>query len=148
MGRVLKTIKTYNMPLFTGTWKININGSEGDLNITSLGADGFINGTVLNIPFRGFWNESSQMIFFESITTVVVSGGGPFGNDATASGAISRAQFTGYLFSTPPLPNAGADLKWTLSGHVTTAPTDGFVAVQPNSHRITFGWFAQVTQVI
>ncbi len=132
------------MPLFTGTWKINVNGTEGSFVINSIGIDGTVSGTVLLIRFTGFWNESSQTIFFESITPI--SGVGPFG--AEIQGGDSRAQFIGYLFPTPPNTSAGSDILWTLCGHVTAPVTGGISAVQPNSHRVIFGWFAQVTQVI
>jgi hypothetical protein len=135
------------MPLLTGTWKININGTEGDLNINSISADGTIFGTAINIPFSGFWNEAAQMIFFETITPITANAG-VSGNPPAVSGGVARAQFTGYLFVTPPVSAPAADLRFTLSGYVRTPPSGGLGITPPTSRRFTFGWFAQITQVV
>jgi hypothetical protein len=128
------------MPLLTGAWKININGSEGIMNITQVGSDGSVIGTAIDIPFMGFWNESSQEIFFE---TVVPQLGG-----VNSTGIITGAFFVGYLFNTPPDAAAGSDIRWTLCGYMRTVPAANLNFVVPNSRRSTFGWFAQLTQVI
>lgn len=129
------------MPLLIGNWKINVNGSEGDLNIGA-NVSGTIAGSVIGIPFTGYWNEASQMIFFESIS--------PAGVDANGSvfGSVNRGTFVGYLFSTPPQPIPGSDVKWTLCGYVTTPPGGGFSAALSNTRRTTFGWLAQITEII
>ncbi len=130
------------MPLVTGTWTINANGAEGDLIIVALNPDGSISGTVFGTAFSGFWNETGQSIFFESMMPIVITA------DGLIVGGVGRAQFTGYLFSTQPSPPVGSDIKWTLCGHLSTPATNGLFVAQPNSHRTVFGWFANVTQVV
>ena len=130
------------MPLLAGTWKINVNGTEGDL-IINANADGTISGSVIAVPLSGYWNEASQMIFFESMFPVLLIAGAIAPNSGNA-----RGTFLGYLFNTPPAPIPGSDIKWTLCGYVMTPPNVGFSAAQSNSRRMTFGWFAQITQII
>jgi hypothetical protein len=48
----------------TGTWQINANRFRGDLVISSVDAQGNLNGTVLGDPIVGFWDEGSQKITF------------------------------------------------------------------------------------
>jgi|SRR5450432_915878 len=133
------------MPLITGTWKINVNGTAGDLVINS-SADGTINGSVIDVPLSGYWNEASQTIFFETLVPPVAGLSGFI--PVLVGSTNSIGTFVGYLFSTPPVPVPGSDIKWTLCGYVMTPPTFGFPAAMSNSRRTTFGWFAEITEVI
>lgn len=133
------------MPLLAGTWKINVNGTEGDL-VINLNADETIGGTVIGVPLSGYWNEASQMIFFESLVPPLL--GLVNGIPVLVGSSNSLGTFVGYLFSTPPAPPPGSDIEWTLSGYVMTPPLVGFPAAVSNSHRTTFGWFAEITEVI
>jgi hypothetical protein len=128
-------IKLVIMPLITGTWKINANGLEGDFFINNLQADSRFTGTVLGVPCVGFWNDGAQMIFFQALA-------------ATGGAVVITAQFKGYLFSTPPLAPPGSDIKWTLCGHLTSAPAMALGNTEPSARRLSFGWFATVTQVV
>jgi hypothetical protein len=124
------------MPILTGTWEINVNGTEGNFNIVSLQPDGSFSGTVLDVPCNGFWNEAAQMIYFES-------------NLPTGGGFTYRAQFTGYLFSTPPSPTPGLDINWTICGSAVGAYTGAPLAnLRPTSRRLSFGWMATARQVM
>ena len=139
------------MPLLTGIWKININGIEGEMNITNINADGSINGSIASVggqivPFLGFWNESAQSIFLETMTPLFQSATGPMGG--APGGGDFRAQFFGYLFSSQGSHPAGADIKWTICGHVSTSPVQPFPGLVLNSRRTIFGWYAEVNQVM
>jgi hypothetical protein len=124
------------MPLLTGTWNINVNGTEGNFNIVNLQPDGIFSGSVLDVPCNGVWNEAAQMIYFES-------------NLPSGGGNTYRAQFIGYLFSTPPVAAPGLDIKWTICGSAIGAPVGAPLAnMHPTSRRFSFGWMATVTQVM
>jgi hypothetical protein len=137
------------MPLLTGAWKLNVNGNEGTLNITSIDATSSIMGNIAipvaggqGIQLIGSWNEAAQAIYFETMANmmqpaVAVPGGNNF-----------RAQFFGYLFSTQDAGAPGADIKWVLSGHLSSSMMNPFPGLQVNSRRTKFGWLAELKQVI
>lgn len=135
------------MPLLAGTWNININGAEGQLNITSLTAEGFLNGSITlpginNLLLSGVWNEASQSLFFETMVPITGSLGG------AVSGGNQRAQFFGYLFTSQGFRPAGADIKWVLCGHVSGPTSNGLSVLGVTSRRVKFGWYAEINQVV
>lgn len=124
------------MPLPTGAWKINVNGSEGELVINAApDGQGQFAGTVLGSTVNGFWDETSQTITFwlsqPPIPILPVA-----------------AIFKGYLFITPPTPEVGRDVLTTLAGFVQANNVLGFPAAVGQSRRNVFGWFAQITVVV
>jgi hypothetical protein len=125
------------MPLPTGTWKVNVNGTEGNLTIEAPDRGVFV-GKVLEMDVRGFWDESSQTIAFMAIT------GQP------ALGGFVVRSYKGYLFRTPPNPERGRDVLATLSGSLqVNALAPGDVAAEGgDARRNVFGWFAQIVEIV
>ena len=126
------------MPLPSGTWKINVNGTESNLKITAPDQQGIFQGTFADVvDIKGFWDEVSQ-----SFTFSVTIG---FENNN-----LSVALFKGYLFRTPPNAAPGQDVNATLTGSVqlTTGGT-GSVSLPflGSSRRNVFGWAAQITEI-
>ncbi len=116
------------MALLTGTWNMNGNGYQGQLIVTSVDAQGNLNGTVYNNPIQGFWDESSQKITFMRIIT--------------ASDPSRLQIYTGYLFKTPPRPRAGQNFTYTLSGFF-----EAFAGTGASAQRNLFGWYASITVI-
>src|SRR5215469_8677535 len=78
-GNKLKALLLATMTLVTagvasaqtlpkGKWAIDGNGFAGELNITSMDAQGNLQGTVFGQGIFGFWDEASQKITFMRIT--------------------------------------------------------------------------------
>jgi hypothetical protein len=117
------------MPLRIGKWKINANGSEGELHITAIDAEGNLTGTVFgNNQILGFWDDVSQRITFMRI--------------APPLNLLTVQIFTGYLFQNPVAPTAGQNVKFTLTGFFNT-----FKGTGRKAQRVLYGWFAQ-TEII
>ena len=116
------------MSLPTGTWKINGNGFEGNLNIDSVDAKGTLSGNVFGQPIEGFWDEVSQKIIFMRIITP---------NDPS-----TFQIYTGYLFQNPQRPTPGQDITHTLTGFFEAFAGTGAVA-----QRTLYGWMASVVIV-
>jgi hypothetical protein len=137
------------MPLLNGTWKLNVNGNEGTLNLMSIDAGGNILGSIvipgaggLGIQFMGSWNEAAQAIYFETMSSIVQPA-------ISAPGSTNfRAQFFGYLFSSQDAGSPGADIKWVLCGEVSSSMASPFPGLQVNSRRTKFGWYAEIKQVM
>ena len=73
------------MTLKTGEWKMNQNGLEGPLTITTVDqATGLFEGSLAGASFTGIWDETSRTITF----LVQVQSGQP-------------QLYKGFLFSTP-----------------------------------------------
>ena len=113
-----------------GTWTLNSNGFEGDLNITAVDAEGNLTGNLSGGPFNeqitGFWNEAAQKIVFIRIP-----------GDPAVSGQYQIN--TGYLF-TNPLPSG---IRFTLTGSF-----EAFQGSAATAARHVFGWFAQMDIIL
>jgi hypothetical protein len=122
------------MPLPVGDWNANVNGTEGVLTIEPLSAQGLFDGSLLGEAIQAAWDESSQSITFISFSV----------------GGIDRfrALYSGCLFSTPPNPEPGRDIVWTLCGNATAVSQSGTPVVPAHARRTIFGWTAQIRQVI
>src|SRR5437588_12967736 len=92
------------MPLPTGVWKANVNGTEAELSIEAPNQQGTFVGRFFGIDLRGFWDEFSQTISF-TLTVITPPTGIPV-----------VASFKGYLFRSPPNPEPGRDVVTTLTG--------------------------------
>jgi len=123
------------MPLPTGTWKINVNGTEGEFTIEPLERGVFV-GKVLELDVRGFWDEASQTIAFMAIL-------------GQAGPGFDVRSYKGYLFRTPPNPERGRDVLATLSGFLqVNALAPGVAAAEGgDARRNVFGWFAQIVEI-
>ena len=119
------------MPLPIGTWKMNVNGTEFDLQIQSV-QDGNLEGMFRGAAVRGFWNEASQTITFDVPTT-------------SPEGKQAFTLFNGCLFRTPANPPPNQDVVATLTGFAeVTTP----IFLPANSRRTVFGWFAQISEIL
>ena len=119
------------MPLPIGTWKMNVNGTELDLQIQSV-QDGNLDGMFRGAAVRGFWNEASQTITFDVPTT-------------SPEGKQVFTLFNGCLFRTPANPTPNQDIVATLTGFAeVTTP----IFLPANSRRTVFGWFAQISEIL
>lgn len=124
------------MPLQAGTWKINVNGSEGDLIIDAApDVRGHFAGSVLGRTVNGFWDETTQTITFWPLMPVLLE-------------LPVVIIFKGYLFVTPPNPEPGRDVLTTLTGFLQANNGAGFPGVVGDTRRNIFGWFAQITVVV
>lgn len=125
------------MPIPSGNWKANLNGTEVELRLDPPGQAGVITGHALNADFRGFWDEVSQRLTFA--LTVVFEGGTPV-----------MALFEGYLFRTPANPEPGRDVAATLAGSFQMTPSAAaplpFVAAG-SARRNVFGWTASILEI-
>ena len=125
------------MPLESGLWNVNVNGMEGQLLIQEVDNKGQTFGTIIGRPFTGFWDEVSQTL---SITAQLTD---------QFQDVDEIRMYKGYMFSTPPKPEPGEDILWTLAGSVqATAIAASNAATVGISRRNVFGWFAQFKQVI
>jgi hypothetical protein len=113
------------MPLETGTWTINDNGSVTTLTITSVDSAGNVTGFLAAAPISGFWNETLQKLTF-------------FRSAAIESGE-GRA-YTGFLFADQfRMPGLKGGTVFTLAGYVAS-----FALASTSPERPIFGWYAQV----
>jgi hypothetical protein len=126
------------MPLKLGKWKMNLNGTEADLVLQAVNDQGVATGYLIDQGILGFWNEVIQTLSF--VTQRSIQGG-----ELIPMGIF----FKGYLFSTPPLPQSGQDILWTLAGFVADASGEIFPGLAaPSKRRNEFGWFAQINDVV
>ena len=119
------------MPLPIGTWKMNLNGTEFDLQIQSV-PDGNLDGMFRGGAVRGFWDEASQTITFDVPTT-------------SPEGALAFTLFKGCLFRTPANPTAGQDVVATLTGFAEATTR---IFLPANSRRTEVGWFAHIAEIL
>jgi hypothetical protein len=112
------------MPLPSGPqpWRINANGSMGDLFVTSVSADGKVSGTVFGDQIDGFWDEDAQRITFIRVP--------PQG-----SGVSAVQVYTGFKFEN----TSGSDTTHTLCGFF-----EAFAGAGGSAQRNLFGWFASI----
>ena len=124
------------MPLPLGNWKINVNGKESILNISSVDQSGVLILAFQGAPnFGGFWDEVSQTITFSYAST--------------SQGQPTIGIFKGYLFRSPSDAVEGQDLTATLTGFLQTNEgtiQTGFIPIG-SSRRNIFGWMAQINEV-
>ena len=104
-----------------GQWAINGNSFEGQLNITSIDANGNLQGTVYGQQISGFWDGTSQKITFMRLTN--------------PSDPSTFQIYTGFLFRN----QNGGDMLYTLTGFFEAFQGTGGVA-----QRVLYGWFAQI----
>lgn len=117
------------MTLKLGIWKMNANGTEGQLEIGSVDpSTGVLHGKLNEAYVTGFWDETSRVLTFSMLTPL-------------------HRMFKGVLFSTPTNPQIGQDVLWTLAGLVEVADTQNAQGITGNAKRREFGWFAQITEV-
>ena len=125
------------MPLPTGTWKANVNGTEAELSIQAPNQQGIFLGRFFGTDIKGFWDEFSQTIMFT--LTVVFDNAIPV-----------VASFNGHLFRSPPSPAPGQDVVATLCGSLQMSAGSLGAASFPaigTSRRNVFGWFAQISEI-
>jgi hypothetical protein len=126
------------MPLPSGTWKANVNGTEADLIIEAPNQQGVFVGQFFGAPFSGFWDEFSQTIAF---TLTVI-----FENNRTPI----IAWFNGHLFRSPPNPEPGRDVVVSLTGSLQVSAGNLAAGAFPaigTSRRNVFGWFAHIPEI-
>ncbi len=116
------------MPLPEGTWNINANSFTGNLIVTSVSANGVLEGTVFGNQIEGFWDDRSQKITFLRVPP---------------SGTPNAIQvYTGFLFQNPRNPGGGDNVTFTLTGFF-----EAFAGTGGNAERTLYGWFAQLEVV-
>lgn len=116
------------MPLQTGTWTINLNGTVQQLGITNVDAQGTLNGFIGGGPFVGFWDEASQKITFSARSGI--TGG-------------SLQVFTGFLFEDQiRITNVTGGTVFTLAGFVERFEDPPISTL--TGKRNVFGWYAQI----
>lgn len=130
------------MSLTLGSWNINFNGFEGELNINNIDTRGNVTGRLVTsrdlVTITGLWDNTSRTLTF---STVIVPGE-PTPDDP------QRWFFKGYLFSTPTDPQPGRDVQWTLAGSFEVLDEQSLEGWhRGNTRRSTFGWFAQISEV-
>ena len=132
------------MALQTGTWKVNVNGTEGDLQLSAVSPQGAVTGLIFGLPIVGLWDEVSQTIaFIRQEYSLQVPGCPPVPHRTIPH------FFKGYLFSTPPAPQPGQDVLWTLAGSVADPVGEAATGIAGGTaRRNEFGWFAQATQLV
>lgn len=111
------------MSLLGGTWAINANGHEGELNLAPPDAQGNLTGTVYGQEIFGFWDANTQKATFMRLLN-------------PADPATFQV-FTGYLFQNTY--SSPSDITYTLAGHFEAFQQGGGAA-----SRSVFGWFAQL----
>lgn len=115
------------MPLQTGAWTINANGTVGQMRLDSVDPQGNVRGVYAGgFPFLGFWDEASQRLTF----AVTLS--------APAPGGLVQL-YTGFLFEDQVrITGVTGGLVLTLAGY--------FEDFRPpaTAKRSSFGWYAQI----
>jgi hypothetical protein len=109
------------MPLPTGIWTMNLNGTLQQLNITAVDSAGNMTG-VLTSTFdtvvSGFWDEVSQKLSFAS--------------------SLAGQSYAAFLFQdTFRMPGISGAVVFTLVGSFQAF---GLLS----SDRLAFGWYAQI----
>lgn len=104
------------MALPSGTWNLNGNGFQGELNIVSIDMNGNVTGTAYNDPVQGFWDDAALKLVLMRIPNV--------------SDPSTIQVFTGYLFE-----DSGT---YTLAGSFQF-----FAGTGGGAKRQMAGWFAQ-----
>ena len=107
------------MPLPSGSWNINANGTVGILTVAPDGMGGF-NGTVFGQPLVGFFDETAQTFRFLRVTSPDLS---------------TFQVYTGVLFRFSTAPNT---ITFTLAGTFEVFPSTGAVSF--------FSWIARMAQ--
>jgi hypothetical protein len=131
------------MSLKLGIWKINVNGGESNLALTSVDQNGVVAGQLDITEIAGLWDEASRTLTF-GVKPPHPPGDLPAGFNALA---IMPSLYKGFLFSTPRNAGPGQDILWTLAGFVEVAEFSAATQNGGNARRTTFGWFAQTTEV-
>jgi cobyric acid synthase len=116
------------MALQTGRWRINANGFEGDLNISSVDAQGRLTGNVFGNSIHGFWDDTEQKITFL--------------REINRNDPSTYQVYTGYRFQNPRQPQAGQNVTFTLAGDF-----EAFFGSGGRVQRHLFGWFARIEVV-
>jgi len=118
----------------TGTWQINANRFRGDLVISSVDAQGNLNGTVLGDPIVGFWDEGSQKI--------------TFARSLNSADPFALQVFTCFHFDAnqPLFPGGGGVQPPTppFQFRVLTGSFEAFAGGGGVASRSTYGWMARM----
>jgi len=109
------------MALPIGTWSIDANGHEGQLEITGVDFNGKLSGNAFGDSIEGFWNDTAQKITFLRMPVP----------DQPNTTQI----YTGYLFKNRP----SLYTKYTLTGYF-----EAFQGGGGSPPRSLFGWLAQI----
>jgi hypothetical protein len=123
------------MPLQSGQWQLNMNGTQGTLTINSVDAPGLVTGALTygrgagdTYPIIGRWDEAGKRLVFHTATT----------NLPPLTELFSLA-FTGYLFrDAMRMPGLRGDVVYTLVGHYLAFSDAG------TTDQHEFGWYAQI----
>ena len=126
------------MSLKLGVWKMNLNGIESLLALSSVDQNGSVLGDFNNRHLKGLWDYAARILTFS------MAAQNPRPPDTSA---VLPMFFTGYLFSTPSNPAPGQDVQWTLTGFAETTDFSAAAASGGNARRSIFGWFAQIIEV-
>jgi hypothetical protein len=114
------------MPLQSGVWAINSNGTLGQLTITNVDPAGNMSGTLqvgaLTGSIVGFWDEISARLTFVRGANIAYSGF-----------LLQQDRFR--------MPGIQGSVVSTLTGYFVAFPTAGGTADRP-----VFGWYAQIGQ--
>jgi len=118
------------MPLETGTWTINTNGSVGQLTINAVDTSGNLSAIFLlsgtpTQSIQGFWDETSQKITFYVL----------------GIGAVQV--YTGFLFQDQfRITGVTGSVVFMLAGYFQLFGKYGdLVGI---ARRNLFGWYAQI----
>lgn len=130
-----------SMALKLGDWKLNLNGLEGTLSLKSVDVSGSVTGT-LSIPISGamsthevvgLWDETSRKISLTFVPSPTVK---------------VPAVFEAVVFSTPFKPEPRRDVAWTMVGFCHAVDLPLVTILGGNAKHNTFGWFANIIEVV
>lgn len=138
------------MPLVMGDWKLFIDKLQLTLNFTGMNNRGHFNCAVHTIPNigrpllgEGYWNDISQQIYF----TVAAEFGGPT--------EFVNYIFRGYQIEGLQTSDPAGDKLWTLLGIYNVSGINSNLDSVLNlaswdkfPRRQSFGWYAQITEII
>jgi hypothetical protein len=103
----------------TGTWKINANGSEGELIINCI-TDGKVEGTLFGNEMLGSYDEKTRSLSVRRLN----------------KGGFAFQSFKGYLFLNPEVKQVRYHLAGTFQVHSGEGGVPG-----------EYGWYAQLSKL-
>jgi hypothetical protein len=109
------------MPLQTGTWSLNSNGSLGQLTISAVDTSGVVTGSLAisgdpPVTISGFWDENSARLSFSA-------------GASAYTGFVSQDQFR--------MPGITGAVVFMLTGFVQKS-------VGASADKNIFGWYAEI----
>ena len=114
------------MPLQTGTWQANLNGTIGTLAITSVDTSGVVTGTINSNPVSGYWDEISAKL-------TIISG-------------LAEQQAPAYVFYTAFLAADQFRMPGLTGGTISTLAGYYIDFKNGTADQHVFGWYAQMAQ--